>query len=92
MRRSVVACFETIATECTSNGGEWQGDNTVCASTTCGVPCPADTDGSGTVDVSDVLYIVGNWGTNDAAADVNGDGTVNVSDILEVVSAWGPCP
>jgi hypothetical protein len=85
-------CFETIMTECTNNGGEWQGDNTVCASTTCGAPCPADTDGSGTVDVSDILYIVGNWGTDNSAADVNGDGIVNVSDILEVVSAWGPCP
>jgi hypothetical protein len=42
--------------------------------------------------VSDILYVVGNWGSDDAAADVNGDGIVNVSDILEVVSAWGPCP
>jgi hypothetical protein len=85
-------CFEIVETECSSNGGEWQGDNTTCASQPCGAPCPADTDDSGTVDVSDILYVVGNWGSDDAAADVNGDGIVNVSDILEVVSAWGPCP
>ncbi len=84
-------CFETTETECSGNGGEWQGDNTTCASNPCAVPCPADTDGSGTVDVSDILFIVGAWGTSDAAADVNGDGTVDVSDILEVVSSWGPC-
>ena len=85
-------CFEIVETECSSNGGEWQGDNTTCASQPCGAPCPADTDDSGTVDVSDILYVVGNWGSDDAAADVNGDGIVNVSDILEVVSAWGSCP
>jgi V8-like Glu-specific endopeptidase len=84
-------CFELEEAECNSNGGEWQGPETTCASSPCAVPCPADTDGSGAVDVSDILYIVGYWGTNDSAADVNGDGTVNVSDILEVVSAWGPC-
>jgi hypothetical protein len=85
-------CFETVELECSSNGGEWQGPDTTCDSTPCAVPCPADTDGSGTVDVSDVLYIVGNWGTADADADINNDGIVDVSDILEVVSAWGPCP
>jgi hypothetical protein len=84
-------CFETVESECTGNGGEWQGDNTTCTADTCGVPCPADVDGNGSVDVSDLLYIVGAWGSSDADADVNGDGTVNVSDILEVVSSWGPC-
>lgn len=84
-------CFESTELECSGNGGEWQGDNTTCEIGTCGVPCPADVDGNGSVDVSDILAIVGAWGTNDSAADVNGDGTVNVSDILEVVSSWGPC-
>ena len=84
-------CFESTELECSGNGGEWQGDNTTCEIGTCGVPCPADVDGSGSVDVSDILAIVGAWGSNDPAADVDGDGTVNVSDILEVVSSWGPC-
>ena len=84
-------CFVLTESECTSNNGEWQGENTTCASETCGSPCPADTDGSGTVDVTDILIIVGAWGSDNQAADVNGDGTVNVSDILAVVSAWGPC-
>jgi hypothetical protein len=84
-------CFELIETECIASSGQWQGPDTTCATSPCAVPCPSDTDGSGTVDVSDILYIVGAWGSNDVAADVNGDGTVNVSDILEVVSAWGPC-
>jgi len=84
-------CFELIETECIANSGEWQGPDTTCATSSCAAPCPSDTDGSGTVDVSDILYIVGAWGSSDAAADVNGDGIVNVSDVLEVVSAWGPC-
>jgi len=84
-------CFESTELECSGNGGEWQGDNTTCEIGTCGVPCPADVDGNGSVNVSDILAIVGAWGTNDSAADVNGDGTVNVSDILEAVSSWGPC-
>jgi len=84
-------CFETVESECNAGGGEWQGDNTACSPSTCDLPCPADVDGSGTVDVGDVLYIVGAWGSDDPAADVNGDGMVSVSDILEVVSAWGPC-
>jgi hypothetical protein len=84
-------CFESTEPECSGNGGEWQGDNTTCELGTCGVTCPADVDGNGSVDVSDILAIVGAWGSNDPAADVNGDGTVNVSDILEVVSSWGPC-
>jgi len=84
-------CFDTTAALCAENNGEWQGDNTVCSTETCGSPCPSDVDGNGSVDVSDILAIVGAWGTNDASADVNGDGIVNVSDLLEVVSSWGPC-
>ena len=85
-------CFETIEAECANNGGQWEGDNSTCSALPCAVPCPADADASGVVDVSDILYIVGAWGSSDESADVNGDGIVSVSDILEVVSSWGPCP
>jgi len=54
--------------------------------------CPADVDGSGAVDVPDVLEILAAWGQSGVPADVNGDTVVDVLDFLEVLSAWGPCP
>jgi hypothetical protein len=53
--------------------------------------CPADIDGSGSVDIDDLLILLASWGgTGDA--DINGDGTVDVTDLLELLAAWGPCP
>ncbi|MDP6891027.1 MAG: GC-type dockerin domain-anchored protein, partial [Phycisphaerales bacterium] len=54
-------------------------------------PCPGDIDGSGEVDVNDVLLVLGAYGTDDPAGDINGDGIVDVNDILAVVAAFGPC-
>ena len=54
-------------------------------------PCPADINGDATVDVVDLLEVVGTWGESDVPSDINGDGVVNVSDLLAVVDAWGPC-
>ena len=60
--------------------------------------CPSDVDGDGTVAVSDVLAIIGEWGncgdgtfrpTGDVAPLPNGDCCVTVADILAVVGAWG---
>jgi hypothetical protein len=53
--------------------------------------CPSDINGDATVDVIDLLEVVGTWGESDVPADINGDGVVNVSDLLAVVDAWGPC-
>jgi hypothetical protein len=56
-------------------------------------PCAADTNGSGTVDVEDLLAVIMDWGTDGSASngDVNNDGTVNVDDLVEVLLAWGAC-
>lgn len=56
------------------------------------VNCPADVDGDGAVGVTDILAIIGAWGSDDASADVNDDGVVDVADILAVVGGWGSCP
>jgi hypothetical protein len=64
------------------NGGAWAIDGVV-------VPCLADIDGDGFVDVNDLLVVLGAWGT--PGGDVNGDGTTDVNDLLEVIGAWGPC-
>jgi len=55
--------------------------------------CPADLDGSGSVDVTDLLALLAEWGqTCPCDADVTGDGEVNVADLLELLAAWGDCP
>jgi subtilisin family serine protease len=57
--------------------------------------CPSDLNGSGTVDVSDLLILLGAWGNcadvADCPADLNGDGVVDVSDLLILLGDWGPC-
>ncbi len=56
-------------------------------------PCPADVDGSGAVDVVDLLSLLGAWGVNAGhPADLDGSGTVDVVDLLALLAAWGPCP
>lgn len=51
----------------------------------------ADLNGDGSVDVSDLLILLGAWGVCDGScpADLNGDDIVNVSDMLELLAAWG---
>jgi hypothetical protein len=51
--------------------------------------CPADFDGSGIVDVQDLLTLIDGWGGPDS--DLNDDSTTDVIDLLIVIEAWGPC-
>jgi predicted outer membrane repeat protein len=56
-------------------------------------PCPADVNGSGTVDVDDLVALLLAWGPCPGCpADVTGDGVVNVDDLVEVILGWGACP
>ena len=54
---------------------------------------PADLDGDGTVDVQDMLLLLGAWGPcpdyNDCPADLNSDCSVDVQDLLLLLGAWG---
>jgi polyhydroxybutyrate depolymerase len=52
--------------------------------------CPADFDGDGDVDTSDLLFLLAAWGTPDG--DVDGDGDTDTSDLLALLAAWGECP
>ncbi|MBQ72815.1 MAG: hypothetical protein CMJ67_07900, partial [Planctomycetaceae bacterium] len=54
--------------------------------------CPADLDGSGTVDGADLGFMLGAWGTDDAAADLDGSGIVDGGDLGLMLGAWGACP
>ncbi|HBZ96555.1 MAG TPA: hypothetical protein DEO57_01765, partial [Phycisphaerales bacterium] len=51
--------------------------------------CGSDIDGSGAVDVGDLLAVIAGWGGSEP--DLNSDGTVNVSDLLQVIQEWGSC-
>ncbi len=56
------------------------------------IPCPADLDGSGVVDVPDLIALLVAWGTDPAGPpDFDGDGVVAVPDLLTLLAAWGPC-
>jgi hypothetical protein len=57
------------------------------------VPCPADITGDGSVDVDDLLAVLGAWGAVGAGlpADVTADGAVDIDDLLAVIGAWGAC-
>ena len=66
-------------------GDDDGGDNTMPG-------CPADTDGSGTVDVTDVLAVLDGWGDCQGCdADIDDNGVIDVDDMLAVLSAWGDC-
>ena len=52
--------------------------------------CPADCNGDGVVNVSDLLLIIDAWGTS-SGCDINQDGIIDVIDLLDVVGNWGPC-
>ena len=57
------------------------------------LPCPADTNIDGSVNVTDLLALLAAWGSNPGhPADINDDGNVNVTDLLALLGAWGACP
>jgi hypothetical protein len=48
--------------------------------------------GDGTINVSDLLSVINNWGAaKNGSGDANHDGVVNVADLLMVVNNWGTC-
>ncbi|MEE2906914.1 MAG: hypothetical protein VX527_03685 [Planctomycetota bacterium] len=49
--------------------------------------CPGDFDGSGVIDVNDVLHLISSWGGD--GGDVDGNGTTDVNDLLLLLSLYG---
>lgn len=59
------------------------------------IDCPADLNDDRTVDVLDLLLMLGNWGAcGDAPClnDLTLDRVVDVQDLLALLGTWGPCP
>ena len=69
--------------------GDWTdgGENSVLD--TCS-DCTADLDGSGTVDVNDLLTQLAAYGNN-GQGDCDADGDTDVNDLLMLIEAWGDC-
>jgi len=55
-----------------------------------GTTCDGDCDGSGEVDVNDVLEMLGQFG-GAGDCDTDGDGLIGVNDLLDLIANWGPC-
>ncbi|RLS87024.1 MAG: hypothetical protein DWI09_11635, partial [Planctomycetota bacterium] len=54
----------------------------------CTHPNPADINGDGLVNASDLSLLLNAWGTADAKADIDRNGTVNALDLTVILSAW----
>lgn len=54
-------------------------------------PCTADFDADGNVNVTELLTILGSWGSDEPAYDLDGDDTIGVGDLLLVLTFWGEC-
>ncbi|XHC26799.1 MAG: GC-type dockerin domain-anchored protein [Phycisphaerales bacterium] len=55
--------------------------------------CPADVDGSGTVDLADLNLVLGSFGQTTDSGDTNGDGVVDLADLNAILGAFGQaCP
>ena len=54
----------------------------------------ADYNFSGSVNVTDLLRLLGTWGSCPPPCDMDLDfnGTVNVDDLLTLLGDWGDCP
>ncbi len=54
--------------------------------------CPANFNGDGAVNASDLAQLLGAWGPNpDHPADLDGDGEVGPFDLAILLGVWGPC-
>ena len=55
--------------------------------------CIWDLDGDDAVGPSDLITLLGTWGTDPGGPpDFDGDGNVGTSDLIELLRNWGPCP
>ena len=52
--------------------------------------CP-DLNADTTIDVNDLLLLIGAWGNTEGIEDINLDGIVDVTDFMLLIANWGPC-
>ena len=92
--------FDEVQPDCNRNGvgdGEDIDDGTSTDKDGNGIPdeceggCTGDVDGDGLVNGTDLILLLGSWGTDNADADLDGSGDVGTSDLIILLGAWGPC-
>ena len=55
--------------------------------------CPLDFDCDGSVGITDLLMLLGGWGScAGPPTDIDEDGTVGILDLLTLLANWGMCP
>ncbi len=55
-------CLDLTVAECESVSGTFLGSGTTCATEKCPAVCESDLDGTGAVDIGDLLRILTDWG------------------------------
>ena len=88
--------IDTVEYQSLSNDQDEDGVPDECVEL-CAADFVPDPDGDGTVNVSDLLGLLGSWGPcpgcpADIAPEGAPDGVVNVSDLLFLLASWGACP
>ena len=60
----------------------------------CSNPCPTDVNTDGTIDIADILFVLGDFGCLlNCPGDVTGDGKTDTADVLAIVADVGTtCP
>ena len=85
-------CLDFTQKDCIAVGAIWTDASTTCNDEgVCQSDCLEDLNGDGLINVSDLLLVVGEWGSNDSATDIDGSGLVDTGDLLAVIAAWGQC-
>ena len=82
-------CFQLTSEICASASGTFNGVGSACTGETCAADCPADFNGDGTVDGTDLATVLGSWGLS--GGDLNDDGTTDGQDLAVVLAYWGGC-
>ncbi len=55
-------------------------------------PCYGDVDCDGSIDIEDLLRILGEFGCNgNCSTDINGDRQVDIEDLLVIIGRWNAC-
>ncbi|MFM7051762.1 MAG: dockerin type I domain-containing protein [Planctomycetota bacterium] len=88
-------CLMLTQNQAASAGATWKGPGTTCADANgngtadaCELD-PADLNGDGIVNASDLSILLGAWGSSNPVADINDDGSVNASDLSILLGSWG---
>lgn len=67
-------------------------DDVVIEKLLCSATCPADLDADGVVGGTDLIMLLGAWGTDPGGPpDFDGNGVVDGADLIALLGQWGPC-